>query len=346
MGYRLAMECNRLHQATVFDVARLSGVSVATVSRTFNFPDKVSPDTKRRVEKIAMSLGYVANSSARTLRTQKSRVLGVVLPTLLNPVFAECLEGIANAASQAGYAILHATTEYQLDAEERAVTMLLAGNVDGVILVVSNPSNSLALTRLQDSGVPYVLAYNRHEQHPCVSVDSETAVTELVKRLVRLGHQRIAMITGQLSASDRALQRCRGYQAGMKAEKLQPSLLEVPFINSATEEIQQFITQQDRPTALICSNDLLAIRSVRAAHQSGLSVPHDIAVVGFDGIALGKDLTPVLSTVVQPNLQIGTSAVELLVQSLISDQQLLPTASLTLPWTFREGESCTPVTPH
>lgn len=338
------MICKRLHSATVLDVARLSSVSVATVSRTFNFPDKVSPETRQRVEEIAASLGYVANSSARTLRTQKSRVLGVVLPTLLNPVFAECLEGIANAATTAGYAILSANTEYQLDAEERAVAMLLAGNVDGVILVVSNPSNSAALERLRASGVPYVLAYNRHEKHPCVSVDSEHAVKEMVKRLVNLGHKQIAMIAGQQSASDRALQRCRGYRAGMKAEKLKPSLLEVPFVNSAIEEIQNFLIEKNRPTALICSNDLLAIRSVRAAHQIGLTVPDDIAVVGFDGIALGKDLTPVLSTVVQPNLQIGKSAVELLVQSLIADQPLLPSASLTLPWTFREGESCTPVT--
>lgn len=334
------MECNRLHAATVQDVAKQSGVSVATVSRAFNFPEKVSPETRQRVEKAAAVLGYVANSSARTLRTQKSRVLGVVLPTLLNPVFAECLEGIANAATLAGYAILPATTEYQVDAEERAVALLLAGSVDGVILVVSNPANSLALARLRSSRVPYVLAYNRHGEHPCVSVDSESAVSELVARLVVLGHKRIAMIAGQLSASDRAQQRYRGYQAGMKTAALIPKLLEVPFVHAATEKVQEFITGPTRPTALICSNDLLAIRSMRAAHQSKLIVPKDITIVGFDGIELGRDLTPVLSTVVQPNSLIGKRAVQMVVQALASEKALTPSASLTLPWTFREGESC------
>ncbi len=289
---------------------------------------------------MALSLGYVANASARTLRTQKSRVLGVVLPTLLNPVFAECLEGIANAATTSGYSILHVTTEYQINAEERAVSLLLAGNVDGVILVVSNPSNSLALARLRANGVPYVLAYNRHDQHPCISVDSEGAVAALVGRLVALGHERIAMIAGQLTASDRAQQRYRGYLTGMEAAGLKPKLLEVPFVNAAITEVQQFITGSERATALICSNDLLAIRSIRAAHQSGLVVPRDITIVGFDGIELGNDLTPVLSTIVQPNFLIGKSAVEWLVQTIVSSETMASSASLTMPWTFREGETC------
>lgn len=335
------MECNRLQTATVQDVAIKSGVSVATVSRVFNTPDKVRSATRDRVEQAAQLLGYVGNASARTLRTQKSRVLGVVLPTLLNPVFAECLEGIAAAATLAGYSILPVTTEYQIDAEERAAALLLAGNVDGVILVVSNPAGSTALARLRSSRTPYVLAYNRHEDHPCVSVDSVAAVAAVVDRLAASGHRRIAMVTGQLSASDRAQQRCRGYQQGMEAAGLAPRLLEVPFIAAATAKIQQFLAKKNPPTAIVCSNDLLAIRCIRAAHQSGISVPRDLAVVGFDGIEIGQDLTPVLSTVVQPNSLIGRSAVQLIVQSLAADKPLTAEASLSLPWTFREGESCT-----
>lgn len=335
------MECNRLQTATVQDVAKKSGVSVATVSRVFNTPEKVRPGTRERVQQAAQLLGYVGNASARTLRTQKSRVLGVILPTLLNPVFAECLEGIAAAATLAGYSIVPVTTEYQVDAEERAAALLLAGSVDGVILVVSNPAASTALMRLRMSRTPYVLAYNRHEDHPCVSVDSVAAVAALVSRLASLGHRRIAMVSGQLAASDRAQQRCRGYRQGMEAAGLGPRLLEVPFVAAATDKIQQFLAESDPPTALICSNDLLAIRSIRAAHQIGFSVPGDLTVVGFDGIEIGQDLTPVLSTIVQPNVLIGRSAVQLIVQSLAADKPLTAEASLSVPWTFREGESCT-----
>lgn len=328
---------------SILQVAREAGVSVATVSRVFNVPDKVAPATREHVENIARTLGYLPNASARTLRTQRSRVLGVVLPTLTNPVFAECLEGIAQAAVAGGYAISPFTTDYRLDQEDRAVNLLLAGNVDGMILVVSNPATSTALQRLAEVGLPYVLAYNQHPDHPCVSVNSELAVADVVAHLATLGHRRIAMVSGLLSASDRAQQRCRGYARGMEQAGLRAQpVLQVPFVAAAPEVLGEALNNQDRPTALVCSNDLLAIRSIRAAHLAGLAVPRDLSVVGFDGIALGQDLTPQLSTVVQPNADIGRHSVELLAQAVASGSPLGPDMGLTLAHQFRTGESCAP----
>ncbi len=328
---------------SILQVAREAGVSVATVSRVFNVPDKVAPATREHVENIARTLGYLPNASARTLRTQRSRVLGVVLPTLTNPVFAECLEGIAQAAVAGGYAISPFTTDYRLDQEDRAVNLLLAGNVDGMILVVSNPATSTALQRLAEVGLPYVLAYNQHPDHPCVSVNSELAVADVVAHLATLGHRRIAMVSGLLSASDRAQQRCRGYTRGMEQAGLQAQpVLQVPFVAAAPEVLGEALNNQDRPTALVCSNDLLAIRSIRAAHLAGLAVPRDLSVVGFDGIALGQDLTPQLSTVVQPNADIGRHGVELMAQAVASGSPLGPDMGLTLAHQFRAGESCAP----
>ena len=328
----------------ILQVARQAQVSVATVSRVFNFPDRVLPATRLRVEEVASLLGYLPNASARTLRTQRSRVLGVVLPTLMNPVFAECLEGIARTAATGGYAIIPHTTNYQLAQEERAVSLLLAGNVDGVILVVSNPATSVALARLCDAGLPYVLAYNRHADHPCVSVQSEEAVAALVARLAGLGHRRIALVTGQLAASDRAQQRCRGFEVGMAAAGLaSPTVLEVDFVATAAQQICDTLLRQParlRPTALVCSNDLLALRSIRAAHLAGVSVPGELSITGFDGIALGEDLTPMLSTITQPNAEIGQCSVELLVQALAGGAVLQAACSLTLPHGWRTGESC------
>jgi DNA-binding LacI/PurR family transcriptional regulator len=326
---------------SIQSVAAKAGVSVATVSRAFNFPDKVTPATRELVERVARELHYVPNASARTLRTQRSRALGVVLPTLLNPTFAECLQGIARAAMAGGYAIIPVTTGYRLDEEERAVHLLLAGNVDGFILVVSNPSTSAALARLRTAGTPYVLAYNRHPGHPCVTVDGEAAVADAVSRLVLLGHRRIAMVSGTLAASDRAQQRYRGYQQGMADAGLDaPPLIEVPFVESAVGAVANVLQADGRPTALVCSNDLLAIRSIRAARLSGLTVPDDLSVVGFDGIALGEDLTPALTTVAQPNSDIGRRSVELLIQAMTGGAALQADASLLLPCFFRDGESC------
>lgn len=317
---------------------------MATVSRVFNLPDTVNAATRARVQHASRALGYVPNANARSLRMQRSRVIGVVLPTLLNPVFAECLDGIAQAASAAGYAILPITTDYRLEREEQAVQQLLAGNVDCMVLVVSNPATSTALERLQATRLPYVLAYNQHAEHPCVSVDSEQAVREVVARLVALGHRRITLISGQLAASDRAQQRQRGFCAGMAAQGLDGSQwLEVPFVETAVQEICALLQHSPRPTALVCSNDLIAIRSIRAAHLAGLRVPQDISITGFDGIALGEDLTPVLSTITQPNAAIGRCGVELLVQALADGLQLTPSASLLLAHGFRAGESCAPI---
>lgn len=325
------------------EIARRAGVSVATVSRVFNLPDKVVPTTRARVEEIAKALGYIPNASARTLRTQRSKVLGVVLPTLLNPVFAECLSGIAESATAAGYAILPITTDYKLELEDRAVNLLMAGSVDGIILVVSNPATSVALERLCEANVPYVLAYNKDANHPCVSVDSEQAVAELVKRMNDLGHRKIGLITGHLASSDRAHQRSRGFFRGMESVGLDASqVLEVSFMETAVKQISELLSKKTRPTALICSNDLLAIRSIRAAHVAGLSVPEELSIVGFDGIALGQDLTPMLSTITQPNAEIGSNSVCLLVQALAGGSTLTPRSSLTLPYGYRDGESCAP----
>jgi len=291
---------------SIKELAAKADVSMATVSRVFNLPQKVNAETRANVLAIAHEIGYFPNASARSLRTQRSRVLGVVLPTLLNPVFAECLDGVAQAASASGYAILPMTTDYKLEQEELAVNQLLAANVDGMVLVVSNPETSQALLRLRVAQLPYVLAYNRQADHPCVSVDNELAMRETVMQLLALGHQRIALISGQLAASDRAQQRKRGFCEGMRSQGLDDSnCLEVPFVETAVQEIAKFLQQSKRPTALVCSNDLIAIRSIRAAHLAGLRVPQDISITGFDGIAIGEDLTPMLSTITQPNQAMG-----------------------------------------
>ena len=329
---------------SIRELAAQTGVSITTVSRVFNMPEKVNAETRAHILEVAQVMGYLPNGSARSLRMQRSRVLGVVLPTLLNPVFAECLDGIAQAANEAGYAILPMTTDYQLEREDLAIQQLLAGNVDGLVLVVSNPDTSGALLRLRAHELPYVLAYNRHPDHPCVSVDNELAMQEVVAQLTAFGHRRIALITGKLAASDRAQQRQRGFVAGMQAQGLDGSqCLEVPFVETAVEEIAALLRRNPRPTALVCSNDLIAIRSMRAAQLAGLRVPQDISITGFDGIALGEDLTPMLSTVTQPNAGIGRSSVYLLVRSLVEGHELTPSASLLLAHGFRTGESCASV---
>ncbi len=325
----------------IADVAREAGVSVATVSRAFNRPDSVRPETRERVAQAARELDWRPNASARTLRTQRSRVLGVVLPTLLNPVFAECLQGIAEAAATGGYAIVPKVSDYDLATERAAIDALIGAGVDGLLLVVSDPAHSAALRALKRDRVPYVLAYNRHPRHPCVSVDGGLAMAEAVERLVSFGHVRIAMVTGERAASDRAQMRHAGFIAAMARARLKPlPLIEVPFVDAALDRVAAALGAPLRPTALVCSNDLLAIRAMRAAHQRGLAVPRDLSVIGFDGIAIGADLVPTLATLAQPNRAIGRESVEVLLRGLHDGRPLVPRDSRSLTYAWRPGESC------
>jgi len=245
------------------------------------------------------------------------------------------------AAGAGGYSIAPMSTAYRLDEELRAVSTLRATGVDGVVLVMSNPQASAALRQLQADGLRYVLAYNRHEQQPCVSVDGIAALAAAVARLAALGHHRIAMVSGQRAASDRAQLRHHGFLQSMATAKLKPlPLIEVPFVEAAVEQIAAALHKPRRATALLCSNDLLAIRALRVAHLSGLAVPRDLSVVGFDGIALGKDLTPSLTTISQPNHDIGRTSVELLIAALAANRPLDARCSVSLPHGFRLSESC------
>lgn len=320
-------------------VAQRAGVSPATVSRAFNAPETVAPATRARIEAAAQALHYAPNASAQTLRTRRTRSLGVLLPTLLNPVFAEYLSGVAEAVGSNGYSMVPIVTDYVEAREAEALVHLIARDVDGLILTVANADHSALLARVAQADLPYVLAFNRHPAHPCVSVDHEGALRELVARVQAAGHQRIAMVSGQRSASDRAAQRHRGYVTAMQAWRLAPQLIEVPFMESTAELLAQHLVGPDRPTALLCSNDLLAMRCLRAAGLAKLRVPQDLAVIGFDGIALGQELSPTLASVAQPNRDIGLRSARWLIDALTRQQPIDPRHSLTLPHQFRAGES-------
>ena len=299
-----------------------------------------------RVLAVARRFDYVPNNSARTLRTQRSRILGVVLPTLLNPVFSEFAEGVSAAATEAGYAIQLITTEYRERDEEAAVQHLIGRGVDGVVMVACHAAESRALRQLRGAAMPHVLAYNRHPDHPCVTVDSETAVAGLVDMLYARGHRGIAMLCGSLAASDRSRARHAGFVRGFRQLGLaEGPMVEVPFADDTPDAVTQLLLGPDRPTALVCSTDLIALRAVRAAHAAGLRVPQDVSITGFDGIGLGMVVVPSLCTIAQPSREMGRTCVDILAPAAASGTLLDGQASRTLPYRLREGESVTSVEP-
>lgn len=318
---------------TIRDVALVAGVSVATVSRVLNGTGRVSGRTSESVLAITRQLGFRPNLLGRNLRSTRTRTIGVVLPSLNHPVFAECLQGIEAAAQANDHVIAISTTGYQVDSEERVSERLLQQRVDGLILTVADAAHSPVLDKLDAEGVPYVLVFNqtgkkqsKHPERPSVSVDNFAAGRQVVEHLLALGHQSVHMLAGQFQQSDRSHQRFLGYQAAMRAAGLPWSPpLELPFNTSDTRaELQDLLNRRQPPTALFCSNDQLAMTVMRDLRGLGLRVPEDISLAGFDGVRVGEWMSPVLTTVVQPTAEIGRTAVELLLQLMAGERYLGP----------------------
>jgi len=300
--------------ATLVDVAQAAGVSLATASRAFNSPGLVRKSTVQRVLDAARELSFRPNLLGSKLRAQQSRMIGVMLPTLENAVFADCWRGIEDTALAAGYSLMLVTSAYDPARERERIEYLLRHRVDGMVLTVADAARSAVLDQLDTEGVPYVLAYNQaaaRGQRHSVSVDNRASAREGVAALIAAGHRRIRVVSGAFAASDRARQRFDGYRDAMRAHGLAPApaLCLPSHTASNAGQIGALATGPDAPSAFFCTNDLLAIGVISDLKRLGLRVPRDISVLGCDGIALGALVEPPLASVVQPNAEIGERAV-------------------------------------
>lgn len=261
-----------------------------------------------------------------------------------NPVFADAVAGINEEARSRGYSLMFTSTDYDRGEEERAVSMLLDYRVDGLILTVADPRDSAVLDLLESAGVPYVLIYNQGsvDGRSTVTIDNIAAGRAVAEALFELGHENMGMISGVFSTSDRAMARRDGFVRAVCAKGYpEPMVLEVGFVDLEVEKALRglYSNREIAPTALFCSNDMLAISVIGGLGRIGLSVPDDVSVVGFDGIAIGTHLHPTLATVVQPSREMGQAATRLLLDRLSGQQK---SEALVLPHSLRLGESVGP----
>ena len=332
---------------TIKDVAAHAGFSIATVSRAINAPHTVNPVTLEKVRQSIDALNFRPSPLGRQLRGERSRLIGVVLPTLANPVFAECLQGIDELASAQGYRLMLMTTQYDADRERHAIETLREQRVEGLILTVADADTHPLLDELDRDGMLYVLMHNDTVRRPSVSVDNRQAAYDGVRMLIAHGHRRILMLAGTLAASDRARLRHLGYTQAMQHAGLAPApALEIDFNADelAPAVLNHLTTGPNRPTALFCSNDLLAMVVMRGLRRARLQMPNDMSILGFDGLAMGELLSPPLASVCAPNREIGCAAWRRLIARVDGSQPTgfedalhAPSLSLTLPHTLREG---------
>ncbi|MFC0402355.1 LacI family DNA-binding transcriptional regulator [Paraburkholderia rhizosphaerae] len=332
---------------TIKDVAAHAGFSIATVSRAINAPHTVNPVTLEKVRQSIEALGFRPSPLGRQLRGERSRLIGVVLPTIANPVFAECLQGIDELAAAQGFRLMLMTTQYDAERERHAIETLREQRVEGLILTVADADTHPLLDELDHAGMLYVLMHNDTVRRPSVSVDNRLAAFEGVRMLIAHGHRRILMLAGTLAASDRARLRHVGYSQAMQQAGLTPApALEIDFnANELAPSVLAHLTGNQRPTALFCSNDLLAMVVMRGLRRARFDVPRDMSILGFDGLAMGELLAPPLASIGSPNREIGCAAWRRLI-SRIDGTYADASLSLTLPHTLREGATIAAISNH
>jgi LacI family transcriptional regulator, repressor for deo operon, udp, cdd, tsx, nupC, and nupG len=312
---------------TSIDVARRAGVSQATVSLVLNGADSkvgVSAATRARVLTIASELGYTPNHAARSLRRRSTNIVTFILPDPGNLYFAEIAAAAQEEAEARGYALnlVAARTEA---AERQALERLRAGVSDGAIVIGRSRGVWEELRGLALRGIACVALQDASagaaQSIPCVRADLESGGYLATSHLLGLGHRRIAHVTDRRHDDDRPRERLDGYLRAMREAGITP---QAEWVVEAENSLQGgsaamhwlMTTIEPRPTAVFLFNDRMAIGALHALDALGLDVPHDVAVVGFDGIALGAFTHPELTTIDHPREEIGRLAIQIVLDRL------------------------------
>jgi LacI family repressor for deo operon, udp, cdd, tsx, nupC, and nupG len=324
--------------STIYEVAKRAGVSTATVSRVLSRPEVVAPATRRKVLQAVERLGFEPNFAAKNLRTLQSRKLLVTVPDLSNPFFSLILQGIEDAAQREGYAVLVGDTEHDEKREERYALMLKRKEADGLIFLGHRLPKEAArlLKAMAPKPAPIVngCEFSPRLGVPSVHIDNAKAAAEAMDHLYRLGHRRIAVVTGPLE-SPLSRDRLRGASTRAKTERADRDLtvMQGDFsIASGAAAAEKLLLRSDAPTAIFCFNDEMAIGVIDAARRLRRTVPKDLSVVGFDDIRFARYTDPPLTTVAQPMREIGEGTVRLLLEILRGNE--ISPVSVTLPHTL------------
>ena len=310
------------HKPTMKDVARLAGVSYQTVSCVVNNIPVVKEETRQKVLQAIQELNYTPDATARSLRSGKSRMIGLMIPDAHNPFFWQIVAGAEDEANKSGYSLLLSTTSMNLERETSVFQALLAERLDGIILLFTYPEKFIdELRKLWKKGFPFV-TFNidsRMLEADTVRVHYENTARELMEHLIALGHRRIAMICG-IGRAGLGSDRVRAYHLGLEQAGITPDpryfIITGSTLQDGFEAAQNLLALDPPPTAIIGINDLIAFGAMQAALRRGLRVPADLSIAGFDDIQMSDFLSPPLTTGRADGQEIGRQTARLLLQRL------------------------------
>jgi LacI family transcriptional regulator len=303
------------------DVARLAGVSTATVSRALNNPEQVDPDTRRRVLEAAAKLRYVPHGAARSLRSHRSKMIGAVVPSFDYALYARTTSAIHQFLDQRGYSLVLAEQHYDLSAEVRVAGQLIQHGVDAFVFVGLDHDPAL-FALLDDYGRPYVLTWgvDPARRHPSIGFDNQAATYAITRHLIGLGHRRFGLLSAPLPGNDRALTRGAGMRQALAEHGLQLDEACVQYapisLNAAQDAMARLLALPEPPTAVVATNDVFAVGGMMACRHAGVRIPEDISITGVDNTDLGATQTPGLTSIRTPITEIGHAAAAQLVARL------------------------------
>jgi LacI family transcriptional regulator len=294
--------------ATVKDIAAAVGVSLATVSNVLNDRPNVGAQIRARVLRVAQELGYRPNRAAQAMRTGRTRAIGLVLPDLTNPFFAELAQAVENTARAAGLLVCLIDSQGKVEGEADGFSLLLQHAVDGVIWCPVGPKLPPTLRHLAR---PLVLIDRPRPGYDVVQSDYTMGGRLLAEFALRMGHTSVGLLSGP-PRIESARQRRDGFVDAQPRAISIAWEINVGFDGVLTGEAVGALTRRGSATLVVCGNDLIAISAIRCLSQHGIRVPADLSVTGFDNIRWTDVVTPRLTTIAQPVAAIGAKAVELM----------------------------------
>ena len=310
-------EARLLRKPTMTDVARLAGVGTMTVSRFLSGTATVSEKTAQRVQTAIKQLNYRPNELARAFRGQRNRSIGIIFPYLYDPFFADCAHAVTVVARERGYTVLMTTSDEEPETEMREIELMLQRNVDGILLIPTHRRES-RLTRSFFGRTP-VVAFDRpiaDSSFDAVLVQNTSGARQMVLHLIEHGHKRIAFM-----GINRNLYtihaRLLGYRRAMQDAGLREEFVYECDSEAETERIMSaMLKHEDRPTAIVTSNNLATRYVLNSISHLDLRVPEDFALVGFDDFDLADMIQPPLTVIRQPSLEMGRTATNLLIDRI------------------------------
>ena len=286
------------------DVARVAGCSAATVSRVLNAPESVNRDARLRVEAAVRDLGYTRNGAARALRSRRSQMVGVILPTLKQPIYADFIGTLQDRLARQNYALVVTTSDYSLDRELFQARLLVERGIDGLVLVGHTHHRELHdLVAMQD--LPFLTTYTFTPavEHPMVGFDNFAAMGHVVEHLHGLGHRDFAVLAGARAHNDRVEQRVAGAVAALGARGIDlpaEQVFEEEFTIEGGRRGLGRVLAAGRPTALLCTSDVLAYGALIECRGRRIDVPGSLSVVGYDSLQSSAHTLPALTSMEIP----------------------------------------------